>query len=277
MSHIRKDHLEHWIEFVNPYRRIRGAIDRLLSDLGELNLRPDASNLGDSGFLADQVKGDFEENLAQYSKALGLCFGIRSMLPVMVESFVNLMLFMFMRSDLRNDPRLRDNAIRQQIDIRIKTLHITCIGFKEPINYSSEICGKYHSLVNERNDLLHGNVSIDKLKFNEVYFDRRIPVFKEYRNAWDRSIGVEIGAVGLDMLHAEVEVAEGMIEYLISCVDDRLQANLRRIMETRDLGWNEKNNRLGILFPGTLVDMRAVFEDKKTDTPTEDIKEQAPE
>ncbi|KWR90401.1 hypothetical protein RM96_10155 [Cupriavidus sp. IDO] len=277
MSFIRKDYLEHWVEFVNPYRRIRNAVDRLLGDLRELNLRPDASALGESVFLTEETKGQFEENLSQYSKALGLCFGIRSMLPVMVESFVNLVLFMFMRPDLRSDTRLRDNTIRQQIDIRIKTLHITCTSFAKPVDYSNEICGKFHSLVNERNDLLHGNVSIDKLKFNEVYFDGRIPVFKEYRNMWERSIGVDIGAVGLEGLQSEIDVAEGMIEYLISCVDERLQDHVRRVMETRDLGWNEKKNRLGILFPGVLVDMRPVLEEEKTDTSSRDNKEQPPE
>ena len=57
-----------------------------------------------------------------YSRATGLCFGVRSMLPVMAEAFVNILLYMLMKPALKKDDRLRENLFRQSIDIRIKSL-----------------------------------------------------------------------------------------------------------------------------------------------------------
>jgi len=258
MSEIRKE-LENWIEFVNPYQRIKKSVDKLLFDLRELNLRPEDEAIPDITY-ADGVQEDrWHELLGKYSQGLGLCFGIRSMLPVMAEAFVNLVLFVLMRADLKSDERLRENTIRQPIDVRVKSLHIVCVGFSHPVDYSHDACKAYHSLVNERNDLLHGNVILEKLKFNDVFFNGRVPVFKQYRSMWERSVGVEIQSVGLHRLEREVETVNNFTAYLKSCMDKDVCAQFERIAETRDLGLNSGNGRIGILFPGHLVDFIPIF------------------
>jgi hypothetical protein len=258
MSEIRKS-LEDWTEFVNPYRRISSSIERLLDDLRKLNLRPEDEAIPDIS-SAEQFPADrWNEVLGKYTQGLGLCFGIRSMLPVMAEAFVNLILFVLMRPDLKSDDRLRENAIRQPIDVRVKSLHVTCVGFERPVDYSHKFCKSYHSLVNERNDLLHGNVVLDKLKFNEVFFNGRVPVFKQYRSMWERSVGVEIQAVGLHRLEREVETVDNFTAYLKSCLTEEVREQFERIAQTRDLGLNAENGRIGVLFPGHIVDFLPVF------------------
>ena len=177
------------------------------------------------------------------------------MLPVMAEAYVNLLLFVLMRPDLRADDRLRENTIRQPIDIRLKSLHMTCIGFEGPVDYSTEACKAYHTLVNERNDMLHGNVVLEKLRFNDLYFNGTVPIFKQYRSLWERTVGVEIGAVGLHKLHQEVAVVNELISYLTTLLKPELRAQFQRISSTRDLGLRTGSGRIGILFPGYLVDM----------------------
>jgi hypothetical protein len=260
MSEKRKM-LEKWVEFVNPYHRLRRAVDQLLKDLNTLSLDPSKDAFPD--LIDSSEVGAFEahwkEMTERYSKGFGICFGIRSMLPVMAEAFVNLLLFVLMKAGLKKAPRLCENAIRQHIDIRIKSLHHNCVGFSQPIDYSDKACGNYHSLVNERNDLLHGNVVIEKLQFNEVYFHGKVPVFKDYRSMWERSLGVEVNAVGLDRLTAELQVIDEFVVYVLSCLDPDVREQIERIMQNRDLGHNKDTNRIGILFPGHLVDMRLVM------------------
>lgn len=132
MADVRKS-LELWTEFVNPYQRIRQSIDLLMQELAALDLRPDEEKLDtflDGGDL-NEWRRDWESRAARYTKGLGLCFGIRSMLPIMAEAFVNLFLYTLMRPEIKKDPRLRDNIIRQPIDVRIKSLSINCLGFKQ--------------------------------------------------------------------------------------------------------------------------------------------------
>lgn len=266
MSVVRKA-LENWVEFVNPYQRIKKSTEKLLLDLRELDLRPEDEEIPDIT-NAEQIPHDrWGKLFDKYSQGLGLCFGIRSMLPVMAEAFVNLILFAFMRTDLKSDERLRENTIRQPIDVRVKSLHIVCVGFDHPVDYSNDACKAYHSLVNERNDLLHGNVVLDKLKFNEVFFNGRVPVFKQYRSMWERSVGVEIQSVGLHRLEREVETVRNFTEYLKSCMKEDVRAQFEHIAEMRDLGLNSENGRIGILFPNHLVDFFPVFSVPREDAP----------
>src|SRR6185436_10486215 len=201
MAKVRRS-LEPWVEFVNPYQRIRHSVDQLVKELSALALRPSEERIDTilEGIDSDRWQEMWTNTAARYSKGFGLCFGVRAMLPVMAEAFVNLLIYVLMRPAIRRNERLREHAIRQPIDVRVKSLSINCIGFKRDPDYEDDACKRYQTLVNERNDLLHGNVVVEKLKFNEVYFHGKVPVFREYRSLWERSLGVAINAVGLERM-----------------------------------------------------------------------------
>ncbi len=257
MGKVRKS-LEHWIEFINPYQRIRRSIESLTKELESLSIDSELENKKDI-YDYESPKAwadDWKKQSAKYSRATGLCFGIRSMLPVMAEAFVNLLLYMLLKPALKKDDRLRENIIRQPIDVRIKSLSHNCVGFKQDIDYSDDVCKSYHSIVNERNDLLHGNVVIDKLKFNEVNFSGRVPVFETYSTMWERAFGVEIQSVGLEKLKQERNIVEEFIEYIISRMEDTTQSQVRDLLEHHELGMCLDDGHLGILFSSTLVDMQ---------------------
>jgi hypothetical protein len=258
MARVRQA-LEHWTEFVNPYQRIRRALNRLLEDLDRLELEPEKEPARQAWDVYDlrEAREKWEAAADRYSRGFGLCFGIRSMLPVLAEAFVNLLIYLLMRPELKADSRLRENAFRQPIDVRIKSLSINCIGFQRQPDYAADPCKKYHSLVNERNDLLHGNVVIEKLKFNEVYFLGTVPIFREYRSVWERSLGIELRAVGLQNVREEVRIVEGLIQYLLSCLSDDNREQINLLVESFELGINTKTQRCGLLFPAHLVDFRA--------------------
>lgn len=275
MAAVRKS-LEKWTEFVNPYQRLRRAVEKMLSEVNALDLQPETQAIPDLTNVDDIQQDTWGEILGRYSKGLGLCFGIRSMLPVMAEAYVNFLLFALMRPELKSDERLRENTIRQPIDVRVKSLHMTCVGFASPVDYTSPACKAYHTLVNERNDLLHGNVVLEKLRFNDVYFDERVPVFKEYRTMWERAVGVEINAVGLQRLSEEVATVNAFIAYLSSCMKPDVRKNIDMLSDKRDLGLNQQNGRIGILFSDHLVDMHMVMDNKTTD-PNSDAQPIVPE
>jgi hypothetical protein len=260
MTVVRRS-LEHWIEFVNPYQRIRTAVEQLMKEVDALKLRPEEDRLDNilDGLSPEHLQTAWKETAERYTRGFGLCFGVRSMLPVMAEAFVNLLLYVLLRPELKADQRLRDNVFRQPIDIRVKSLALNCQGFKTAPDYSSQACKNYHTLVNERNDLLHGNVVIDKLQFNEVYFHGKVPVFREYRTMWERSIGMTQAAVGLDAVKHEISVVNDFTSYLMSCLEDPVRGQMELIVDRYDLGLNTKTQRLGVLFPPWLVDMKVGF------------------
>lgn len=264
MGNVRKS-LEHWVEFVNPYQRLRRAVTQLHGELLELELNAESDKIPD--IEEEKSAGEFtrawDEQAAKYSRAIGLCFGIRSMLPVMGEAFVNLLLYVLLKPEIKGDQRLRENTIRQPIDVRIRSLSLNCVGFKSHVDYSAEPCGSYHTLINERNDLLHGNVVIDKLRFNELYFFGKVPIFIKYSSMWERSLGVAHRSVGLSDVNEELKIVDAFVDYLMDCLEPKVRQNIKAISEKFDLGLSLDDGRLGILFPNHLVDFGQFFNDHK--------------
>jgi hypothetical protein len=72
---------------------------------------------------------------------------------------------------------------------------------------------------------------------------------------WDRSIGVAHRSVGLDSVKEELAVVDGLIEYLLSCLDDGVRNAIRLMCDKFDLGFCLDDKRLGILFPDWLADL----------------------
>lgn len=263
ISEVRKT-LEKWVEFVNPFQRINSAVEKLTHELEALNLPAEESFEFDPLALED-TKEKWEETYTRFSRGFGLCFGIRAMLPILAEAFVNLLLFVLCRPDIKADTRLYENTLRQPIDVRIKSLHINCTGFSKAVDYASEVCGRYHSIVNERNDLLHGNVTIEKLSFGEVYFNGTVPVFSEYKSMWEKSLGVGLNMAGLSKIKEEHQAVIQVIDLILSCIKPEVRSYIERLLETRDVGFRPATGRIGILFPDHFADFRV-----DTKTPEEE-------
>lgn len=138
-----------------------------------------------------------------------------------------------------------------------------CYGFTKPLDSTDSALINYFHLVELRNDLLHGNINIKKLAFNELYFLGKVPIFNGYSSMWDRSLGVAYRTVGVSEVRAEIEVVDRLIEYLYSLLDPQVVKNVKRMMDTFDLGVRKDTGRLGILFGSTLVDFAASAEGSK--------------
>lgn len=256
MAHIRKEHLEPWIEFVNPYQRLRRAVKQLLKELDELKLDPSSDALPSllESENMDAATKQWRDRAADYSRAIGLSFGIRAMVPVMAESFINLLLFILSRPQVRADKQLFDGIFRLPMHVRIRSLPYYCIGFKGPIDSSHQAVRNYLQLVETRNDLLHGNIDIEKLKFNELYFQGKVPIFNKYSTMWERTLGVAHRAVGLAEVRAELAIVDAFVEYLLGLLQDKVGGEVKLISEKFDLGIRKDTGRLGVLFSATLTD-----------------------
>lgn len=262
ISELRKN-LEKWTQFVNPYKRIESAVNQHFSKLDHLSLDPENDKV--SHPTTEEEWKTYGDRLSiatdKYSYAVGLTFGLRSMLPVLAESFVNLILFILCRPDIKSNERLFQSTIRQPIDVRIQSLHINCIGFESAVDYSSNECKNFHTLMNERNDLLHGNVEVNKLSIGDVFFNKNVPLFLQYEDFWDKSIGVSMQSVKFERIQSDRDVVTDFTRYLLSKLKPDMKEQVEIIMDKGQLGFNHKTGRIGVLFPEHMVDFRAVFKD----------------
>jgi len=258
MSRLRNEVLEDWDMLFNPVRVLRDAVDQLKQALDELAVDPASDGVEDpagpatyAGFLES-----WNQRAPKYLRAFGLALALRALAPVLGEAFVNLLLFILCKPELRKNERLYQAAVRANLDVRAQSLHLNCVGFSKAVDWSAQECRRFHSVVNDRNDLLHGNVVPEKLKVSEIYFLGRVPVFKEYRGFWQQSIAQGIDAFGLRRVNSDLDAVQEFMTYVLSCLSDQTRTQVNVFLARKDFGLKKGDGRLGILLPDHVVDIQ---------------------
>jgi hypothetical protein len=260
-----RNKIEKWQLFINPFFRIKSVIEHQLEKLEALKIEElEPLSYPSSAEDLEKLKDRMGHAGELYTEATALGLNIRMLAPVYAESFINLIIFLLAEDDIKTDKRMYDSIVRQQIDIRIKGLHRNCKGFFQAVDYNNtEACKAFHTLMNNRNDLLHGNVDPKKLAYETVYFDGKIPLFNDYRNFSFYSWEASIRNVTPELAIGDYQVVQNLIAYILICLEDNIRAEVCRFLETKDPGWNESTKRPGVLFPSHLVDMFPKFEDEE--------------
>lgn len=249
MSQIRKS-LEKWHIFVNPYNRLRKVIDRFSTELNNLSM--DKIELPELPQTPEEVKvfdEKFKNCLESYSKALGLSTSLRMLAPVLAEAFVNLVIFLLAKPDIKQDRRMYDDVLRREIDVRVKSLHINCEGFNRAIPSDTQEFKDFHTLMNGRNDFLHGNIDPTKLKYDVIFFDKNTPIPKAYKNFSELALVNSLIHVEPEAALSDVSIVNRFIKLVIAQMNNTVAERVEMFMETSNPGWRDDTMRAGILFP----------------------------
>lgn len=256
-----KKGLENWRLFYNPYYRLKRIVNKYSEELAEIVKKdfdlPADPQAFPSFYASDQDTFkteiyEFTDKIKavsdRYTRAQELSTSLHLMCPVWAESFINFVIFVLVREEIKNDQRLYQDYLRKDIDVRIKLLHINCEGFSKPIDSKNGIYKAFHSLMNERNDLLHGNIDPKKLGYETVYFDDTIPLFTEPQGLARNSLGVSLAGIEPNESLNKVETVEKFIDFILGHLSEPYKEQLPTILNKRDLGWREDTKRLGVLF-----------------------------
>lgn len=266
MKEVRKQ-LENWRLFYNPYHRLERIVKKYYEELSEItksnfDLPKDPPPSPLFYFSAeDNVKKGVDEFVskihavsAKYTRVLELSTNLRLICPVWAEAFINFIIFVLSRDEIKFDNRLYQDFIRKEIDVRVKLLHINCKGFEKAIDANHELYKDFHSLMNERNDLLHGNIDPEKLGYETVYFDGTIPLFTEPQGFARNSLGVSLKGIEPEITLKRVELVRSFIEFILSHLEKPYREQLSLILEKRELGWRSETKRIGVLFADFILE-----------------------
>ncbi|TOO97032.1 hypothetical protein, partial [Vibrio parahaemolyticus] len=88
------------------------------------------------------------------------------------------------------------------------------------------------------------------------YFNGTVPLFIQYEDFWDKSIGVSMSSVKFDSIKDDYNVVDDFIRYILSKMNAQISKQLEAIMDKGQLGFNKKTGRVGVLFPEHLADFR---------------------
>lgn len=205
-----KSSLERWSVFINPYVRLADCVVNLVEELDAIDL---GSEIETDEFGLPKDQSIYSEIVKTHLKAFQIGFSLKLMIPVWLESFINLLIFTLAKDELKRSSRLFEAITKQKIDVRIPTMHLFCNGFERPLTGNDPEVKEIQRLFNARNKLVHGNFEPKDLAFSEVYFDQRdIPLFDEpAMSAFDLTIKRTLKHVHPIEVLAEYKTGTGML------------------------------------------------------------------
>lgn len=256
MSELRRG-FERWITFVNPFRRLELIMMNLQDQLDKVDVTP-VPPLMDFAATSSAVHEycDKREELRRRTvQASTIGFSMRVLAPIMGEAFVNFLIVALAKDEIRNDSSLIESAMRTKIDVRVKSLSLTCNNFTRKINPSAQQVKDFFRLMNSRNELLHGSVDPKAFAVEEVFFDHRtIPLFQTDSSAVDRNLNASLRFIEPGKAREDFTVVNSFIAFVLTHIDEKYRAMINALLHSSFPGYRPDKHRLGLLFSETIVE-----------------------
>lgn len=242
--------LEKWFVFLNKYAALADRCAEkhgiITDEVVSLNLVDPPSSAGDGDKLELPHLNDASERA---SKLYAECMELRLLAPVMAEAFINMMILILCKPEVRSNARLYGAFVRAEIDVKIFDLFHKCLHFMKSPDPADEEFKAFKRVMDKRNDAIHGNVLPERDYFEIVYFDGKRPVYDvagDHTSAFFRSLEAQYDPKGAVSDYEDVQL---FLAYLIGCLEPGAQAPLRLLLEDGFPGWNPATQRVGVLFP----------------------------
>lgn len=236
--------------FANPYARLRRVIDAEKEEL--IGLRIDSLALPERPSYAHEVdvyNNRISEIQAKYVRASSLGFSLRMQAPVLGESFINLLMLVLLKPAVRNNDRLYTSAFRKEIDVRVLEMSINCDGFSKQIDSKAQEFKNFHSLMNRRNDLLHGNIDPSRMYYSELYFDNFATLYKQQKSYFELAFRSWLLNVEPSAALKDVGIVDAFVEFIFQHMDHGTATVIRKVIRELELGWDEDHGKVAIVVP----------------------------
>jgi hypothetical protein len=173
--------LEKWAIFPNRFIEVANICADLHAEIGE-NIEG-LTTYKTVGFKTKRQARESEKQLNQFghrlSKVYRPCLELSLLTPVLAETFINMLILILCKQEVRRNKRQFDAFIRSHIDVKLFDLHLKCEGFARGIDADSLAYKKFKQVMDKRNDIIHGNTNPEAEQLETVYFDGKRPLFKE--------------------------------------------------------------------------------------------------
>jgi len=248
-----RNNIENWEMLVNPFARIQKQINILTHEMESLKIQ--IPNFQHSHTSGEKLPIDEFSKWSKLTEELSAkSYSVRCLVPVYIETFINFIIQILAKQELKDNEELFEKYIREQIHLKIQSLDDKCIGFIAPIDWSDDICTKVHTIFNKRNDLLHGNFKIKDLKYGDVGFVEKMPLFKKLSSFKEDILNLELSTGKSDTTIQEIEDAQMFMMFVLIHLEQPIAHELKDMLESNTLGWNKKTKRFGILFNNDFVE-----------------------
>ncbi len=250
--------LEKWVTFPNKFVAVaeicadlHNEILQSVTEFPPYKISPLFSSKSDFGATDNQDEKVLRESINRSTKLYRDCLELSLITPILAEAFINMVILILCKKEIRANKRQFDAFIRSNIDVRIFDLPDKCIGFARRIDEKSATFKKFKTVMDKRNNAIHGNVDPVKEQTEEVYFEGRRPLFKEPGD----HIAKHFETLARQFQpEAVVKDYEDTYEFLVSladCLKPNVAKSLWQVIEDPKPGYDLGRRIVGCLFPGT--------------------------
>lgn len=264
--------LEKWYVFPNRYKSLADRCADLHEELSRVveevsagvPERPRKFNKKDN-----KVWGEKRSRLTNSLIATSIQLSVLT--PIMFEAFIGLITAVLLKPEVQQNKRLAESFKRAPLDVKIYDLAMRCVGFARPITETNEAMRRYWKVVNERNDLIHGNVDPVRDAVEIVYFSGNMPLFPRGGDAIEEYFTTLIKQYRPADVLANFMLANELIVEILSHMFRPTKDALIDLINDSQPGWDNDRRKLGSLFadyvgsfflPGTRYDTDIISSDK---------------
>jgi len=256
--------LEKWNVFPNQFLAIANRCAELYNDITTTLPKIERKILADKLTTQALIAEKRRKVHARWMKAVTTApTELSVLMPVLFESFIGLIVALLIKPEVKNDAEALNAFVRGPLDQKLLAIADRCAGFDRPLVREDPVFGRYWTVVNRRNDIIHGNVDPVRDSLEVVYFHGKRPLYKtggdRTRQHWKRLI---------DRYRPQDVVDDylAMHAFIVDILDHMTPGGRRvveMVMEDTQPGWDNRRKIAGRLFPDHVA--TTVFEGMRYD------------
>ena len=172
--------LEKWVLFPNRFIEVADICADLHAEI-EANLEEFAAYKTatyDKTFDDAETKKKLKRFSRRAKRVYRPCLELSLLTPVLAEAFINMLILILCKQEVRRNERQFNAFIRANIDVKLFDLHLKCEGFARGIDVNSTVYKKFKQVMDKRNDIIHGNANPAAEQLETVYFEGKRPLYE---------------------------------------------------------------------------------------------------
>jgi hypothetical protein len=146
-----------------------------------------------------------------------------------------------------------DTFIRSPLDVKIFDLANRCKGFAKAVEPGNATMTRYWIIVNRRNDIIHGNINVERDASDTVYFDKKTPLFRSGGNRIKTYRESVIRTHNPKQVLEDYEATHEVIYEIIGHLHPPMQEQVKILISETEPGWDAKRSIFGKLFPSHVM------------------------
>ena len=243
--------LEKWVIFPNKYIAVTDVCADLHSKVMENKglLRPGALDSPWTDEKNQEQTDRFQETVRRVSDLYQHSLELALITPVMAEAFLNMMILILCRKEVRDNVRQFDAFLRSQIDSKIFDLPYKCRGFITRIDPNAETYKNFKRVMDKRNHAIHGNIEPERERIEIVYFEGKRPLFEESGDHLAKRLEAPLRRYSPEEIIKDYEHTHLFLQSLGDCLDSKLRTEFWQVMEDPYPGYDLSRKIVGALLP----------------------------